>query len=331
MSGDLRILSEIREYISNLIDTRIPDTVGLSPEQKAEICGTVYFRVFEDLGALVKKDPAANNDYAMVWAIYSTLKAVACYRLANSIYYQDMIDPDMRVWSARSISEYAKTRYNVEIHPGAQIGQYFVIDHGTGTVIGETCEIGDDCYILQGVVLGARGIAGNDSAKRHPTIGNGVQIGAFAKVLGPINIGDNVFISPNCVITEDVPANTRVTIVNQLQLSIPAKSDKVEVYGVVPKSHNILEIYGHNLTDCSVYFIDQNFDLVEEIRAEISFCEISTVQIKVNPDNVESIKDKLQQVNLRITTNGDEIIIRDSLGLRRLPCLNEVFSGGKLN
>lgn len=105
-----------------------------------------------------------------------------------------------------------------EIHFRSRIGARFIIDHGMGTVIGETSTIGDDCYVLGGVTLGARGISDNPSSPRHPTLGNRVQIGAFASVLGAIHVGDGAFIGPGCIITKDVPAAARVQVKTSLQV-----------------------------------------------------------------------------------------------------------------
>jgi len=151
---------------------------------------------------------------------------------------------------AKSITEKAKLESGIEIHPAAKIGDYFVIDHGVGTVIGETCEIGEHCYILQGVILGSTGIAYNPLEKRHPTLGNNVEIGAHARILGPITIGDNVKVSPYSVIREDIPSNTSVIIQNQCQ-KISNIHENVKVFGVVPFSGDVLKIYGKGLADIS--------------------------------------------------------------------------------
>lgn len=105
-----------------------------------------------------------------------------------------------------------------EVHFRSKIGARFIIDHGVGTVIGETSIIGDDCYILGGVTLGARGISSNASTQRHPKIGNRVQIGAFASVLGSVSIGDDAFIGPGCIVTKDVPPSARVQVKTSLQV-----------------------------------------------------------------------------------------------------------------
>jgi serine O-acetyltransferase len=106
---------------------------------------------------------------------------------------------------ARWISQRASKKTGIEIHPAVKIGKRFFIDHGTGVVIGETAVIGDDVTIYQGVTLGG---TGKDTGKRHPTIGNNVMIGAGAKVLGPLEIGDNSRIAAGAVVLHDIPANS---------------------------------------------------------------------------------------------------------------------------
>ncbi|MFC0691025.1 serine O-acetyltransferase [Paraburkholderia humisilvae] len=99
------------------------------------------------------------------------------------------------------------------------IGKRFILDHGVGTVVGETAVIGDDCYILGGVTLGAVGIAGNPPGKRHPVLGDRVEVGAFTRILGRVEIGDEVFIGPHCVITQDVPSGSIVTVRTSVQIT----------------------------------------------------------------------------------------------------------------
>lgn len=171
----------------------------------------------DDLLAYVKKDPAAHNDVDYVFYTYPSFRAVMSYRVANRLYYHDAHSKKLR-YVARKISERAKVMTGIEIHPAARIGKRFVIDHGIGTVIGETTVIGDDCYILQCVIMGALGIANNADEIRHPTLGNNVEVGAFVRILGKIRIGNNVKISPFSIVRQDISDNHCVVIVNQCQI-----------------------------------------------------------------------------------------------------------------
>ena len=161
----------------------------------------------DDLAAHVERDPALMGEPRFALVPNAPFIATLYHRLAHILWQQDC-GGDHRN-AAFAISHYARVNTGAEIHPGARIGRRFILDHGTSTVIGATCAIGDDCYVLNGVVLGARGISGNACTKRHPTIGNRVQIGSFARVLGDIRIGDDAFIGPHSCVEADVPARGR--------------------------------------------------------------------------------------------------------------------------
>lgn len=150
-----------------------------------------------DVAAVRDRDPAARNDVEVL-LLYSGVHAILAYRVAHKLYL------GKKYFSARAVSQLAKFVTGIEIHPGAKIGKGLVIDHGTGVVIGETAEIGDNCTLYQGVTLGG---TGKDTGKRHPTLGNNVMIGAGAKVLGPFRIGDNAKIAAGAVVLEEIPAN----------------------------------------------------------------------------------------------------------------------------
>lgn len=152
----------------------------------------------EDIASVRDRDPAVGS-VAEVLFLYPGVKAIRAHRRAHKCYKHGFI------FLARMISQRAARRTGIEIHPGATIGRRFFIDHGTGVVIGETAEIGDDVTIYQGVTLGG---TGKDVGKRHPTVGNNVMIGAGAKVLGPLHIGDNSKIAAGSVVLNDIPANS---------------------------------------------------------------------------------------------------------------------------
>ena len=154
----------------------------------------------EDIQAIKDRDPAAKSSLEIL-LLYPGLKAIRMYRRAHKHYLKG------HGFRARYISQKAARKTGIEIHPGATIGRRLVIDHGTGIVIGETTEIGDDVLIYQGVTLGG---TGKDVGKRHPTIGNRVMISAGSKVLGPIIIGDDSRIAAGAVVLKDVPPNSTV-------------------------------------------------------------------------------------------------------------------------
>ncbi len=160
--------------------------------------GAFLFRKLrEDIAVVKEKDPAARSSFE-IFLTYSGLKAVRSYRRAHWFYKHKMFT------IARIISQRSRHKTGIEIHPGAKIGKGLFIDHGMGVVIGETTIIGDNCLLYQGVTLGG---TGKDKGKRHPTLGNNVMVGAGAKVLGPIEIGDNVKVAANAVVLKDIPKN----------------------------------------------------------------------------------------------------------------------------
>ncbi len=158
----------------------------------------MFRQLREDIACVKSRDPAARSAFE-IFLLYPGLKAIRLHRLANWFYRHNMF------FMARWISQRASKKTGVEIHPAVQIGKRFFIDHGTGVVIGETAVIGDDVTIYQGVTLGG---TGKDTGKRHPTIGNNVMIGAGAKVLGPLEIGDNSRIAAGAVVLHDIPPNS---------------------------------------------------------------------------------------------------------------------------
>ena len=158
----------------------------------------VAFR--KEIMSVFDRDPAATN-YLEVLLTYSGVHAMIFYRTAHILLKMGM--PFFPRW----LSQTGRFFTGIEIHPGANIGEGFFIDHGMGVVIGETTIIGDNVLVYQGVTLGG---TGKERGKRHPTIGNNVVIGAGAKVLGNITIGDNSYIGSNAVVIKDVPPNSTV-------------------------------------------------------------------------------------------------------------------------
>ncbi|HNP31606.1 MAG TPA: serine O-acetyltransferase [Nitrospirales bacterium] len=157
-------------------------------------------RITEDLHAVFERDPAATSRWEVLLA-YSGFHALLAHRVAHWLWGKGIpIVP-------RLISQLARWLTGIEIHPGAQIGRGFFIDHGMGVVIGETAVVGDFVTLFQGVTLGG---TGKERGKRHPTLGNHVVVGAGAKVLGNITIGDFVKIGANSVVLRSVPSNSTV-------------------------------------------------------------------------------------------------------------------------
>ncbi len=160
----------------------------------------MFRRIKEDIKAVKERDPAAKSTVEVLLC-YPGLHALLCHRFAHFLYRHGM------VLLPRIISHLSRFLTGIEIHPGARIGSSFFIDHGMGVVIGETTEIGSNVTIYQGVTLGG---TGKEKGKRHPTIGNNVVIGTGAKVLGPIEIGDNCRVGAGSVVLSAAPPNSTV-------------------------------------------------------------------------------------------------------------------------
>ncbi len=157
----------------------------------------MFKRLKEEINSIKARDPAVRSSLE-VYFLYPSFKAVRAYRRAHWFYERG------HYFIARWISQRSRNKTGIEIHPGAKIGKGLFIDHGAGVVIGETAEIGDNCTLYQNVTLGG---TGKDTGKRHPTLGNNVLVGAGARVLGPMKIGDNSKIAANAVVLEEVPPN----------------------------------------------------------------------------------------------------------------------------
>ncbi|HEY1335908.1 MAG TPA: serine O-acetyltransferase [Bryobacteraceae bacterium] len=160
----------------------------------------MFQAIREQIDTIFREDPAAKS-VVEIFFCYPGFHAILAHRFAHKLYrWRIPLIP-------RIISQFSRLLTQIEIHPGATIGRRFFIDHGSGVVIGETSEIGDDVLLYQGVTLGG---TGNEKGKRHPTLGNRVVVGTGAKVLGNIHIGDNVKIGAGSVVVHSVPENSTV-------------------------------------------------------------------------------------------------------------------------
>jgi serine O-acetyltransferase len=213
----------------------------------------LFSSIREDIAAVLDRDPAAKSGLEVV-LLYSGLHALWGYRVHHWLWIHG--------WQflARALSQAAKLITGIEIHPGAEIGHRFFIDHGMGVVIGETTIIGDDVTLFQGVTLGG---TGKETGKRHPTIGNNVVIGTGARVLGNIIIGENSRIGANSVVLRDVPDNStvvgvpghivlrhgkRVVIIDPKQINDPLSEALAAVANEVKKlKEEVRELQGREL------------------------------------------------------------------------------------
>ena len=198
------LLSDKKEWNRD-IQSPLDPTVGqgvffytLAPEILAYERYITLSILSETLGAYQARDPAARSKLE-VFLLYPGVHATIYHRIAHGLWTRDLR------FFARAVSQWSRFWTGIEIHPGATIGRRLVIDHGSGIVIGETAEIGDDCLLYHGVTLGG---TGKDQGKRHPTLGNNVLVGNGARILGPFKVGDNARIAAGSVVLSEVPPDS---------------------------------------------------------------------------------------------------------------------------
>jgi serine O-acetyltransferase len=197
----------------------------------------MFRRMKEDIETVFREDPAARSKFEVL-TCYPGLHALWAHRAANALYRRRLF------FLARLISHTSRFFTQIEIHPGATIGRHFFIDHGSGVVIGETAEIGDNVLIYQGVVLGGTSL---EKKKRHPTLGNEVVIGAGAVLLGPIHVGNGAKIGAGSVVIHDVPPEKTV-------VGVPARVAGEHAHLLVDLEHAnlpdpVLDALQHLLTE----------------------------------------------------------------------------------
>ncbi len=196
-------------------------------------------RIKEEIAVIRQRDPAIHS--SMEVFLYPSFKVMLHYRIAHNLYKKK------HYFLARWVSQRGVRKTGIEIHPGAQIGKGFFIDHGNGVIIGETAVIGDNVTLYQGVTLGG---TGKEQGKRHPTVGNNVMISAGAKVLGSFTIGDNSKIGAGSVVLEEVPPNSTVVgvpgrVVKRNNKSLP-QEEMDHVHLPDPIKEDIATLHGAN-------------------------------------------------------------------------------------
>ncbi|MFM8332999.1 MAG: serine O-acetyltransferase [Candidatus Methylumidiphilus sp.] len=182
-------------------------------------------KIKEEFGCIFERDPAAQS-YFEILTTYPGVHAVLIHRLSHRLWRIGLRGP------ARFVAHLARWLTGIEIHPGAEIGRRLFIDHGMGVVIGETAVIGDDCTLYHGVTLGGTSWK---KGKRHPTLGKGVVIGAGAKVLGPIEIGDGARVGSNSVVLKDVPPGATVVGIPSHRVNPERKAQQAQRQAIADK------------------------------------------------------------------------------------------------
>jgi len=227
-------------------------------------------KITEDIRSVFKRDPAARNVFEIL-TCYSGVQAVIIYRFTHLLWRYKLY------WIARFISTLARWITGIEIHPGAVIGRRFFIDHGMGVVIGETAEIGDDCMMYHGVTLGGTSW---DKVKRHPTLKDGVIIGAGAKILGPITLGRNVRVGSNSVVVKSIDDNcTVVGIPGRVLKNKVSDDDQFDSYAASTSS---------SANDPTVQAVNSIIERLAEIDEQISNLSSTSKEVGLDPRDVEN-------------------------------------------
>lgn len=227
----------------------------------------------DDLDSIFARDPAARNRFELLLT-YPGVHALLLYRVSHWAWGHR--------WRllARILSGIARWATGIEIHPGAQIGARFFIDHGMGVVIGETAEIGDDCTLYHGVTLGGTSW---QPGKRHPTLGSGVIVGAGAKVLGPIRVGDNARIGSNAVVVKDVPEGATVVGIPGRVVNKSGADDRhFEAYGLTGQMPDPVA----RAVECMLEHMHHQDKELAELRAQLAELrpQANDIQIEKSPE-----------------------------------------------
>lgn len=246
----------------------------------------MFSRIQEDIDNIMTRDPAARSGWEVV-TCYPGLHAIVVHRCAHWFWQQGF------KWLGRFTSHIGRWLTGIEIHPGAQIGRRVFIDHGFGVVIGETAEVGDDCTIYQGVTLGGTSLS--KGAKRHPTLGNGVIIGAGAQVLGAFTVGEGAKVGSNAVVVKEVPAgatavgNPARIIAKQNNARDEAAARMFAAYGVTPNGDDPLSKALHGLIDNAATQEHQIECILAALRSAGIDCETLKTNEKFDPDQLNKL------------------------------------------
>ena len=247
----------------------------------------MFSQLQEDISSIIERDPAARSRWEVL-TCYPGLHAVVMHRWANACWRAGF------KWLGRFISHIARGLTGIEIHPGATIGRRVFIDHGFGVVIGETAEIGDDCTIYQGVTLGGTSLS--KGAKRHPTLGRGVIIGAGAKVLGAFTVGEGAKVGSNAVVVKEVPPGAtavgnpaRIIEKEVLSSREDAAARMFAAYGLTPNGDDPLSKAMHGLIDNAASQELQLVKIVEALKAAGIHCETVPELDKFNRDQLSKL------------------------------------------
>lgn len=258
MSEDSEVGHAVRLLVEEIIgsEVKVPAAFGITNKEKDDAVVAIVESALKDLTFLTEHDPAAYDTIVYVLQAYPGFHAVLHYRIANALLRLNAVMLEQTVnpllIAARRISEDSKVKTGIEIHPAAVIAAPFAIDHGANTVIGETSIIGQECYFLQAVTLGGRAISGAEPGRRHPEIGNRVQIAGNSQIIGPIRIGNDVIVDPGAKITNDIADGSHVRVLSSIQVVRSGDASAPVIFGIVPTGQAQICVFGKRLGSCAV-------------------------------------------------------------------------------
>lgn len=285
----------------------------------ASLAQFIYDILLKDVVFIAQKDPSLKDKKDVINAKTKGLVATMFYRIANFFYYCEITkNSDLTKQISRQLMEECVLLTNIDIHPAARIKEQFFIDHGASIVIGATCEIGERCNIFNNVILGSKNVVNAKSEKRHPTLKNDVTICAGAKILGNITLGNNVFVSPGAIVLDDVDDNQKVLIINQLQIVkhetysyLP--SQKLIIYGIVPKFKNSLTILGEGFYNPTVLIKLKNS---KEVNYNITYWDKNKILIKFK-NTTPFDKEVVKGVKIIVLSNSNKVIILNNIAIEK--------------
>jgi serine O-acetyltransferase len=241
----------------------------------------------EDIASIMERDPAARSTWEVI-TCYPGLHAIVVHRCAHWCWLRGFR------WFGRFVSHIGRGLTGIEIHPGAKIGRRVFIDHGFGVVIGETAEVGDGCTIYQGVTLGGTSLS--KGAKRHPTLANGVIIGAGAKVLGAFTVGEGAKVGSNAVVVREVPPGAtavgnpaRIIEKDAHNLRDEAAARMFAAYGVTPNGDDPLSKALHGLIDNAATQEHQLIKVIHALNAAGIKCDTLPELEKFDPQHLNKL------------------------------------------
>ena len=246
----------------------------------------MFDRIKEDINTVFERDPAARNAFEVLTA-YPGVHAILMHRASHNLWNLGL------KWLARFISHISRWFTGIEIHPGATLGRRFFIDHGMGVVIGETAVIGDDCTLYHGVTLGGTSW---EAGKRHPSLENNVVIGAGAKILGPITIGEGARVGCNAVVVKDVNVGATMVGIPAYEVGSEAynrANGHFEAYGQKASADDPVAVAIHGLCQQMQMMGQHNSDLVARLeKAGIDIGDIQVPEVETDCIELETIDTK---------------------------------------